>query len=40
VGGGCVAGGLLAARGGPSAMLIGCGGFALFSAAIETYMMS
>jgi import inner membrane translocase subunit TIM22 len=37
---GAVSGGVLAARAGPSAMLMGAGGFALFSAAIETYMMS
>jgi hypothetical protein len=35
---GCVAGGLLACKGGPGAMLFGCGGFAAFSGAIELYM--
>lgn len=35
---GCVTGGALAISGGPMATLIGCGGFAAFSGAIELYM--
>ncbi|KAI9248510.1 Tim17/Tim22/Tim23/Pmp24 family-domain-containing protein [Phascolomyces articulosus] len=35
---GCFTGGVLAARAGPQAALLGCGGFAAFSAAIDYYM--
>ncbi|MCJ1310376.1 Mitochondrial import inner membrane translocase subunit tim22 [Agyrium rufum] len=35
---GCVTGGILGAKGGPTGALIGCGGFAAFSVAIETYL--
>ena len=35
---GCVTGGILAAKAGPQAAMIGCGGFAAFSAAIEYYL--
>jgi len=38
LGAGCITGGALAARGGPHAALLGCGGFALFSGAIDLYM--
>mmetsp|Transcript_9656 Transcript_9656/g.10919 ORF Transcript_9656/g.10919 Transcript_9656/m.10919 type:complete len:202 (-) Transcript_9656:137-742(-) len=38
IGAGCLTGGLLAARAGPGATVLGCGGFAAFSAAIEMYM--
>lgn len=37
---GCITGGLLACQAGPGAMAMGCGGFAAFSYAIETYMES
>ena len=36
--GGCVTGGALAAKAGPQAMVVGCAGFAAFSAAIDAYM--
>lgn len=35
---GCVTGGILAFQSGPSGMALGCGGFAVFSAAIEMFM--
>ncbi|KFY71869.1 hypothetical protein V499_07939 [Pseudogymnoascus sp. VKM F-103] len=35
---GCITGGVLAAPAGPQAAALGCGGFALFSAAIDSYM--
>lgn len=35
---GCVTGGILARNGGPTAVAVGCGGFAAFSAAIDYYM--
>jgi hypothetical protein len=35
---GCVAGGLLTARAGPQAMVIGCAGFTAFSVAIDYFM--
>jgi import inner membrane translocase subunit TIM22 len=34
VGGGCMAGAVMAHKGGPSAMIIGCSGFAAFSLVI------
>ncbi|CCD26550.1 translocation channel protein TIM22 NDAI_0H03770 [Naumovozyma dairenensis CBS 421] len=37
---GCITGGGLAYKSGPQAALMGCGGFALFSAAIDMYMKS
>ncbi|KAI8814563.1 Tim17/Tim22/Tim23/Pmp24 family-domain-containing protein [Cladochytrium replicatum] len=36
--GGCITGAMLAANGGPQAMAMGCGGFAVFSYAMEKYM--
>lgn len=38
VAGGCLTGGWLAKSAGPQAMVVGCGGFAAFSAAIDYYM--
>jgi mitochondrial import inner membrane translocase subunit TIM22 len=38
VAGGCITGGALAAKAGPQAALVGCAGFAAFSAAIDYYM--
>ncbi len=35
---GCVTGGALAYKAGPQAAVLGCGGFAAFSAAIDAYM--
>ena len=35
---GCITGGILARNAGPQAALLGCGGFAAFSAAIDAYM--
>ncbi|KAI9747967.1 MAG: Mitochondrial import inner membrane translocase subunit tim22 [Lichina confinis] len=35
---GCITGGVLAAKAGPQAALVGCGGFAAFSAAIDYYL--
>lgn len=35
---GCITGGILARNGGPQAAALGCAGFAVFSAAIDTYM--
>lgn len=35
---GCITGGILARKAGPQAALLGCGGFAAFSAAIDWYM--
>lgn len=35
---GCMTGGVLAAKGGPKAALLGCAGFAAFSAAIEHFL--
>lgn len=35
---GCITGGVLARNAGPQAVLLGCGGFAAFSAAIDAYM--
>jgi len=35
---GCVTGGALAYKAGPQAALLGCAGFAAFSAAIDAYM--
>lgn len=35
---GCITGGVLARKAGPQAALLGCGGFAAFSAAIDWYM--
>lgn len=35
---GCITGGALAYKAGPQAALLGCGGFAAFSAAIDAYM--
>lgn len=37
---GCLTGGGLAVKAGPQAALIGCAGFAAFSAAIDVYMRS
>lgn len=38
VAGGCITGGILAAKAGPQAAAVGCAGFAAFSAAIDSYM--
>jgi import inner membrane translocase subunit TIM22 len=38
VGGGCMAGAVMAHKGGPSAMLIGCAGFSAFSLVIDSVM--
>ncbi len=38
VGGGCMAGAIMANKGGPSAMLIGCAGFAAFSLVIDSVL--
>lgn len=35
---GCLTGGILAYKAGPSAAALGCAGFAAFSAAIDAYM--
>jgi import inner membrane translocase subunit TIM22 len=35
---GCITGAALAFKAGPQAALLGCGGFAAFSAAIDAYM--
>lgn len=35
---GCITGAVLARNAGPQAMAVGCGGFAAFSAAIDSYM--
>ena len=35
---GCITGGVLAAKAGPQAALVGCAGFAAFSAAIDYYL--
>jgi len=35
---GCITGGVLAAKAGPQAAVVGCLGFAAFSAAIDSYM--
>ncbi len=35
---GCITGGVLAAQGGPYAIVVGCAGFAAFSAAIDHFM--
>ncbi|KAF7512786.1 Mitochondrial import inner membrane translocase subunit tim22 [Endocarpon pusillum] len=35
---GCITGGVLARNAGPQAALLGCGGFAAFSTAIDAYM--
>ena len=37
---GCITGAILARNGGPQAVVLGCAGFAAFSAAIDTYMRS
>ena len=37
---GCITGGALAYKNGPQAAALGCAGFALFSAAIDTYLRS
>ncbi|CCE82431.1 Piso0_002157 [Millerozyma farinosa CBS 7064] len=37
---GCITGGGLAIRAGPQAALVGCGGFAVFSGAIDLYLRS
>ena len=38
VAGGCITGGVLARKGGPQAVAVGCAGFAAFSLAIDAYM--
>ncbi|KAF2245975.1 mitochondrial import inner membrane translocase, subunit Tim17/22 [Trematosphaeria pertusa] len=38
VAGGCITGGVLARSAGPQAAAVGCAGFAVFSAAIDSYM--
>ncbi|KAF3039043.1 Mitochondrial import inner membrane translocase subunit tim22 [Didymella heteroderae] len=38
VAGGCITGGVLARNAGPQAVVVGCAGFAVFSAAIDAYM--
>ena len=38
VAGGCLTGGILARNAGPQAVVVGCAGFAVFSAAIDAYM--
>lgn len=40
VAGGCITGGVLARNAGPQAAAVGCAGFAVFSAAIDAYMVS
>jgi import inner membrane translocase subunit TIM22 len=40
VAGGCITGGILARNAGPQAVAVGCAGFAVFSAAIDAYMVS
>jgi hypothetical protein len=40
VAGGCLTGGILARNAGPQAAAVGCAGFAVFSAAIDAYMVS
>lgn len=40
VAGGCITGGVLARNAGPQAVAVGCAGFAVFSAAIDAYMVS
>lgn len=40
VAGGCLTGGVLARNAGPQAAAVGCAGFAVFSAAIDAYMVS
>lgn len=40
VAGGCITGGVLARSAGPQAAAVGCAGFAVFSAAIDSYMVS
>ena len=40
VAGGCITGGVLARNAGPQAVVVGCAGFAVFSAAIDAYMVS
>lgn len=40
VAGGCLTGGILARNAGPQAVAVGCAGFAVFSAAIDAYMVS
>ena len=35
---GCFTGAVLSAKGGPKAALMGCAGFAAFSAAVEHFM--
>jgi len=40
VAGGCITGGVLARKAGPQAVAFGCAGFAVFSAAIDAYMVS
>ncbi|KAJ1923862.1 Mitochondrial import inner membrane translocase subunit tim22 [Tieghemiomyces parasiticus] len=37
---GCITGGILAAKAGPKATVLGCAGFAAFSTAIDYYMRS
>ena len=39
VAGGCITGGVLARNAGPQAAAVGCAGFAVFSAAIDAYMV-
>jgi hypothetical protein len=35
---GCITGGILSSRGGPQASLMGCAGFAAFSAVIDYFI--